>query len=78
MFLRVVTILAILCAPLLGSAQEEDLTDPVVAYNKAVSAIQLEKWNEALSLCNGVIAEHGEGALKRFGPVFGHFHFLPS
>ena len=76
MFLRLFTILAIFCAPLLGSAQEEDLTDPVVAYNKAISAIQLEKWDEALSLCNGVIAEHGEGALKRFGPVFGHFHFL--
>lgn len=59
-----------------ASAQEEDDTDPVVAYNKSVSAIQLQKWDEALALTNGVIAEHGEGALKRYGPVFGHFHFL--
>ncbi|MDF1861457.1 MAG: tetratricopeptide repeat protein [Verrucomicrobiales bacterium] len=59
------------------SAQaQEDLKDPVVAYNKSVSAIQLQKWDEALKLTNGVISEHGEGALKRYGPVFGHFHFL--
>ncbi len=57
-------------------AQEEDLTDPVVAYNKSVSAIQLQNWEEALKLTNGVIQEHGEGALKRYGPVFGHFYFL--
>lgn len=58
------------------NAQEENLTDPVVAYNKTVSAIQLQKWGEALSLTNGVITEHGEGAMDKFGPVFGHFYFL--
>jgi tetratricopeptide (TPR) repeat protein len=60
----------------LSLAQEPDRTDPVYAYNKAVSAIQVQNWEEALALCNGVIAEHGERAMKRFGPVFGHFHFL--
>ncbi|MDF2374781.1 MAG: tetratricopeptide repeat protein [Verrucomicrobiales bacterium] len=59
-----------------GQTQEEDLTDPVIAYNKSVSAIQLRNWGEALKLTNGVIAEHGNGAMKRFGPVFGHFYFL--
>jgi len=59
-----------------GSAQEDDLTDPVVAYNKSVSAIQLQNWEEALKLTNGIIQAHGDGALKRYGPVFGHFYFL--
>ena len=57
-------------------SQEEDLTDPVVAYNKTVSAIQLQKWEEALQITNGVIREHSEDAFARYGPVFGHFHFL--
>ncbi|MEM1444076.1 MAG: hypothetical protein AAGF67_17145, partial [Verrucomicrobiota bacterium] len=57
-------------------AQDEDLTDPVVAYNKSVSAIQLQNWEEALKLTNGVIAARGDGAMERYGPVFGHFYFL--
>lgn len=56
--------------------QEEDFTDPVVGYNKAVSAVQLQKWDEALKWSNGIIGELGDGAMDRYGPVFGHFHFL--
>ncbi len=55
---------------------QEDNLDPSVAYNKAVSAIQLEKWDEGLKLVDGVIREHGEGAITQYGPVFGHFYFL--
>lgn len=58
-----------------GFAQE-DPTDPITAYNKAVSDIQLEKWDEGLKSVNGVIAGHGENAMEKYGPVFGHFYFL--
>lgn len=60
----------------LAGFSQEDLKDPVVAYNKSVSAIQLQNWEEALQITDGVIQEHGDGALQRFGPVFGHFYFL--
>ncbi|MDF1853016.1 MAG: tetratricopeptide repeat protein [Verrucomicrobiales bacterium] len=56
--------------------QEEDLLDPVVAYNKTISAIDLEQWDRALKITDGIIAEYDSIAMKRFGPVFGHFHFL--
>lgn len=55
---------------------QEDNSDPVVAYNKTISHIQLENWDEGLKTVNSVIAERGEGAMNRYGPVFGHFYFL--
>ncbi len=55
---------------------QDDPTDPITAYNKAVSDIQLENWDAALKAVNGVITEHGENGMKKFGPVFGHFFFL--
>lgn len=58
-----------------GQAQGDD-SDPVVAYNNAISHIQLEKWDEGLKSVNTVITERGEGAMERYGPVFGHFYFL--
>ncbi len=58
-----------------GQAQGDN-SDPVVAYNNAISHIQLEKWDEGLKSVNTVLTERGEGAMERYGPVFGHFHFL--
>lgn len=56
--------------------QDENLLDPVVAYNKTVSAIDLEQWDRAIQITNGIIREYDSIAMRRFGPVFGHFHFL--
>lgn len=59
-----------------------DPTDPVFAYNTAVKEIQQQEWEKGIQTVDAVIAEHAEhaehaeGALKRFGPVFGHFYFL--
>jgi len=53
-----------------------DPHDPVYAYNRAVSQIQLEKWDEALLTVNTLIADRADGAMQKFGPVFGHFYFL--
>ncbi len=58
-----------------ASGQDDD-SDPVVAYNKTISHIQLENWDEGLKTVNRLIAERGEGAMNRYGPVFGHFYFL--
>ncbi|MDB4358737.1 tetratricopeptide repeat protein, partial [Verrucomicrobiales bacterium] len=55
---------------------QEDNSDPVVAYNKTISHIQLENWDEGLKTVNQLITERGEGAMNRYGPVFGHFYFL--
>lgn len=59
-----------------GSLFAQQDHDPVTGYNNAIREIQLENWDKGLQIVNGVIGEHGEGAMKRFGPVFGHFHFL--
>ena len=57
-------------------AQEEDITDPVVGYNKATAAVQAKKWDEGLAAVNAVIKEHGTHGLEDYGPVFGHFYFV--
>jgi len=60
-----------------ATAQEGgDPNDPVWAYNQAVSQIQLEKWDEALVTVDTLIADRADGAMQKFGPVFGHFYFL--
>lgn len=60
----------------LSPAQEEDITDPVVGYNKATAAVQAQKWDEGLAAANAIIKEHGSYGLKDYGPVFGHFYFV--
>lgn len=68
------SLLFLICPLVQG--QEEDLLDPVVAYNRSISAIDLEQWDRAIKITDGIIAEYDSIAMKRFGPVFGHFHFL--
>ena len=70
-----VLVLSVFFTPFLLS-QEEDETDPVVAYNKAVSDIQKQNWDDGLKTVNVIIGEWGESGLEKFGPVFGHFYFL--
>ena len=62
----------------LSPAQEEDITDPVVGYNKATAAVQAQRWDEGLAAANAIIKEHGSYGLKDYGPVFGHFYFLKN
>ncbi|MEM9281345.1 MAG: tetratricopeptide repeat protein, partial [Verrucomicrobiota bacterium] len=57
-------------------AQQKESADPVAEYNKAVAAVQNQRWDEALASTNAVISEHGAEALEKFGPVFGHFFFI--
>lgn len=72
----VVLSLSALATSFLQAQEEGNPTDPVFAYNKAVKEIQKQEWDEGIKTVDTILAEHAEGALKRFGPVFGHFYFL--
>ncbi len=74
---RILSALSVMAVSGSLHAQEEgDPTDPVYAYNKAVKEIQQQEWDKGIATVDAVINEHAEGALKRYGPVFGHFYFL--
>ena len=69
-------LMAMLPAPVDAAEPAGDPNDPVYAYNQAVSQIQLEKWDEALLTVDTLIADRAQGAMQKYGPVFGHFYFL--
>ena len=59
----------------LASAQD-NYEDPVVAYNKGVSSVELQQWDKGLEAVNIAIQTHRQNASTKFGPVFGHFYYI--
>lgn len=58
-------------------AQDEELpTDPAVAYDAAVAALDSGDFEKGMAIVDGVIERYGETGQQRFGPVFGHFYYL--
>ena len=61
--------------PLGIHAQEEGNTI-VELYDRAIQAGENKEYDKAIGLCDQAISNYGSGALKRYGPVFGHFYYI--
>ncbi|MFT5465278.1 MAG: tetratricopeptide (TPR) repeat protein [Verrucomicrobiales bacterium] len=60
-----------------ASAQNSETpTDPAVAYDLAVAALDSANFAKGMEIVDGVIDRYSESGLQRFGPVFGHFYYL--
>ena len=73
LFLGLTLFLTLITAP---AFSQDDPTDPVAVYNKTVTEIHKQNWDDALKAVNGIISEWGDSGADKFGPVFGHFYFL--
>jgi len=67
------SVLALLSLPAISWSQSRDL---VKAYDEAVAAMESGQLEEGLAIVEPVIADNADGALKRYGPAFGHFYYL--
>ncbi|MEM7011483.1 MAG: tetratricopeptide repeat protein, partial [Verrucomicrobiota bacterium] len=62
--------------PLFAWSQVPEGTTIVQLYDGAVQAGNAGDLEKAISLCDAAINDYGSGALERYGPVFGHFHYM--
>jgi TolA-binding protein len=65
-----------LCTLAPTGAQEEENVDPAAAYDRAVRGIESGQFDDGLAAVESVLRQHGKDGMDRFGPVFGHFHYL--
>ena len=66
-----------LCATVSLQAQGETTSAALVElYDLAVQSGEHGQYDKAISLCDKAISQFGQGALDKYGPVFGHFYYI--
>tara|TARA_R110002096_G_scaffold316010_22_gene510471 strand:+ start:851 stop:3760 length:2910 start_codon:yes stop_codon:yes gene_type:complete len=77
MIYRLSFLFSVLCCPVLALSQDASPAEKIVRYyDLAIQAGNSGDLDKGISLCDRAIGEFSDGALEKYGPVFGHFYYI--